>query len=118
MINLEFKVFHISKKTANAERSIRRMMNHNNCDFQILHVEEYLHKGSVANCLKSIEAGSWEQLVYQSMVFFQSFSPSFYVSGFIDEEFCLTSHRLTAADGVTCVSLDIRKNDILDEFGS
>ena len=118
MINLEFKVFHISKKPANAERSIRRMMNHNKCNFQILHVEPYLQKGSVAKCLKPIEAGSWEQLVYQSIVFFQSFSPSLFFSGFVDEELCITTDRLNAGDGVTLVSLDIRKNDILDEFGS
>ncbi|MFK7803828.1 MAG: hypothetical protein AB8G95_19500 [Anaerolineae bacterium] len=104
---MEFKIFHESTKPQNAERSVRQMKNHNQCEFEVLSSELYLHKGSVVNCKTIIHADTWEEFVFKVIRFSQSFGYSWLLSGNIQNELHLSTKQVHSGQGISLIDISV-----------
>ena len=110
-MKLTFKIFHISAKPENATKAIKKMKKHNNADFEIIKVEKYLNKGSLALCETTIKSIEWKDKVFEVLKFAQTFGLSWSISGDIEEEINISTTRFSAGDGVSLADIQLTKTE-------
>ena len=110
-MKVEFRIFHESKKPPNAERAIRAMCNITKARFEINKVEPYLHKGCLAICEATFESQTWEQLIFEILLYAQQFGYSWVISENIEEVLSISTSQFHGGSGVSGADIRIEKGD-------
>lgn len=109
----ELRIFHESRKPENAERAIEGMIRHNEVEIELLSVAKYLDKGCLAICEIEIPMMKWELMIYEVILFCQSFGHSWNISGQINEEINLSTTHVHAGNGITLVDFYLERRDLV-----